>query len=143
MGRQLGFDLGSHLFLGDNLDILRTYVAEETVDLIYLDPPFNSNANYNVFRRRDGSPMAAQEHAFKDTWDWDLESKRVFRDVVQGGGQTSRALLAFQDLILGNDGSGEDLLAYLTMMAPRLVELRRRQSKVRCGRVRCLHRLPF
>ena len=59
------------LYFGDNLDILREYVAAESVDLIYLDPPFNSNATYNVlFRERSGEESAAQITAFDDTWRW-------------------------------------------------------------------------
>ncbi|HEX8732167.1 MAG TPA: hypothetical protein VF725_08900 [Ktedonobacterales bacterium] len=59
----------NHLYYGDNLDILRRYVKDESVDLIYLDPPFNSNANYNVlFAEKDGKRAAAQIQAFGDTW---------------------------------------------------------------------------
>jgi DNA modification methylase len=121
MARQLRFDLGSHFFLGDNLDILRTYVAEETVDLIYLDPPFNSNRSYNrIFKHIDGTPVAAQIKAFDDTWGWNDQSSLTFRRTIQQGGDISRVLLAFEQ-ILGHS----DMLAYLTMMAPRLVELAR------------------
>lgn len=117
----LGFDLGSHFFLGDNLDILRTYVAEESIDLIYLDPPFNSKRSYNaIFKHVDGTPAAAQIQAFDDTWEWNEESNLTFRRAVETGGDVSRVLRAFQQ-ILGNC----EMLAYLTMMAPRLVELER------------------
>jgi site-specific DNA-methyltransferase (adenine-specific) len=59
------------LYYGDNLDILRRYVKDETVDLVYLDPPFNSNTNYNVlFSEKDGSRAASQIQAFSDTWTW-------------------------------------------------------------------------
>ena len=62
------------LYYGDNLDILRRYVKDETVDLVYLDPPFNSNANYNVlFAEKDGSKAASQIQAFSDTWTWTQE----------------------------------------------------------------------
>ena len=64
----------NRLYFGDNLDILREHVADDSVDLIYLDPPFNSNANYNVlFREPSGEPSAAQITAFEDTWHWGLE----------------------------------------------------------------------
>ena len=97
MTRQLRFDLGSHFFLGDNLDILRTYVAEESVDLIYLDPPFNSNRSYNaIFKHVDGTPAAAQIQAFDDMWEWNEESNLTFRRAVEHGGEVSKALRAFQ-----------------------------------------------
>ena len=71
------------LYFGDNLDILREYVADESVDLIYLDPPFNSNATYNVlFRKRSGEESAAQITAFDGTWRWNMESELAYRDVI-------------------------------------------------------------
>ena len=71
------------LYFGDNLDILREYVAAESVDLIYLDPPFNSNATYNVlFRERSGKESAAQITAFDDTWRWNMESELAYQDVI-------------------------------------------------------------
>jgi len=109
------------LYYGDNLPVLREHVAHESVDLVYLDPPFNSNATYNVlFAEKNGSQSAAQIKAFEDTWEWDEVAARTYQDVVERGGRVSQALQAFQTF-LGNN----DMLAYLTMMAPRLVELRR------------------
>src|SRR6266567_921179 len=65
------------LYYGDNLDILRRYIDDQSVDLIYLDPPFNSNADYNVlFAEKDGTQAHAQIKAFEDTWTWDLEAAR-------------------------------------------------------------------
>ncbi len=65
------------LYYGDNLDVLRRYIADESVDLVYLDPPFNSNANYNVlFAEQNGSRAAAQVTAFEDTWHWDQVGRR-------------------------------------------------------------------
>jgi site-specific DNA-methyltransferase (adenine-specific) len=117
----LRFDLGPCLFFGDNLDVLPAYIADETVDLVYLDPPFNSNKSYNViFKRVDKAPAAAQVKAFDDTWHWDLGSERQFRDVVEKGGQVSKVLLSFREFL-----GPSDMLAYLVMMAPRLVELER------------------
>jgi site-specific DNA-methyltransferase (adenine-specific) len=59
------------LYYGDNLAVLRDSIASESVDLIYLDPPFNSNANYNVlFKSPSGSGSEAQIEAFEDTWHW-------------------------------------------------------------------------
>ena len=66
------------LYFGDNLDILRVHVASESVDLIYLDPPFNSNATYNVlFKEKSGEKSAAQITAFEDTWQWTWRSEPV------------------------------------------------------------------
>jgi DNA modification methylase len=109
------------LYYGDNLDILRRYVKDETVDLVYLDPPFNSNTNYNVlFAEKDGSRAASQIQAFSDTWTWTQESESVFAEIVTAGGRVADCLQAFRTFL------GEcDMLAYLVMMAPRLVELRR------------------
>ena len=101
--------------------MLRLHVPDESVDLVYLDPPFNSNANYNVlFAERDGTQAAAQIKAFEDTWRWDEGAARAYADVVEAGGRVSQAMQAFRTFL------GEsDMLAYLAMMAPRLVELRR------------------
>ncbi len=109
------------LYYGDNLDILRRYIKDESVDLIYLDPPFNSNATYNVlFAQKDGSQSSAQIQAFEDTWQWDENAVRTYEEEVEKGGPVADALRAFH-LILG----GSNMMAYLTMMAPRLMELRR------------------
>ena len=109
------------LYYGDNLDVLRRHVADESVDLVYLDPPFNSNASYNVlFAERDGTQAASQIKAFEDAWKWDEEAARAFESVVKAGGKTSQAMQAFRTFL------GEsDMMAYLAMMAPRLMELRR------------------
>ena len=109
------------LFYGDNLDILRRYIGDETVDLIYLDPPFNSNATYNVlFSQQNGSQSSAQIQAFEDTWRWDENAAREFELTVERGGPVAEALRAFR-LLLGDS----NMMAYLAMMAPRLVELHR------------------
>lgn len=109
------------LYYGDNLDVLRRHVKDESVDLVYLDPPFNSNANYNVlFREHGDTPSAAQIEAFADTWRWDAAAAASFQDAVNGGGRVADALLAMRTFI-----GQSDMLAYLSMMAPRLVELRR------------------
>jgi DNA modification methylase len=112
---------GNVLYYGDNLDVLKRHVRDESADLVYLDPPFNSNANYNVlFGHADGSQAAAQIKAFDDTWRWDQSAAAAFQDVVTEGGQVAQALAAFQTLL-----GPSTMLAYLSMMAPRLVELRR------------------
>lgn len=109
------------LYYGDNLDVLRRYVRDESVDLVYLDPPFNSNKDYNVlFLEHDGGRAAAQVKAFKDTWEWDQVAARTFHELVEAGGKLSEAMQAFR-LVLGET----DMLAYLSMMAPRLAELHR------------------
>jgi len=109
------------LYYGDNLDVLRRHVPDESVDLIYLDPPFNSNANYNVlFAEKSGTQAAAQIKAFEDTWRWDEGAARAFEEVVEAGGRVSQAMQAFRTFL-----GDTDMLAYLAMMAPRLVELRR------------------
>ncbi|HUW42770.1 MAG TPA: DNA methyltransferase [Thermoplasmata archaeon] len=116
-----GGEWKNQLYYGDNLDVLRRHIGDETVDLVYLDPPFNSNATYNVlFAEQDGSQAASQIKAFGDTWKWDQEAARQYEEMVEAGGQVSRALQAFRALI------GEsNMLAYLAMMTPRLIELRR------------------
>jgi len=109
------------LYYGDNLDVLRRHIKDESVDLVYLDPPFNSNQSYNVlFAAKDGSDAAAQIKVFGDTWHWDQSAAREFQETVEQGGKVSEVLQAFR-LFLGTN----DMLAYLTMMAPRLVELHR------------------
>jgi len=109
------------LYYGDNLDILRRYIKDESVDLIYLDPPFNSNQSYNVlFTNRTGTKSDAQIKAFEDTWRWNIEAEAEYRNVVDAGGRVSQVMQAFR-LFIGEN----DMLAYLTMMAPRLAELRR------------------
>ena len=109
------------LYYGDNLDVLRRYIKDESVDLIYLDPPFNSNANYNVlFAEKNGSQAAAQIKAFEDTWHWDQKAAEYYQEIVEGGGKVSQVMQAFRTFLGEND-----MLAYLAMMAPRLVELRR------------------
>ena len=115
-------DWKNKLYFGDNLDILREHVPDESVDLIYLDPPFNSNATYNVlFREASGEGSAAQIHAFDDTWHWSIESEAAYREVVTGGPRKLADLLQAMRSFLGQN----DMMAYLTMMAQRMVELHR------------------
>jgi site-specific DNA-methyltransferase (adenine-specific) len=109
------------LYYGDNLDILRRYVADESVDLVYLDPPFNSAQTYNAFfQEKDGTAAASQIQAFEDTWQWNQESEAVYRTLTEQAGRVKEVLEAFMTFLGRND-----MMAYLTMMAPRLVELRR------------------
>jgi site-specific DNA-methyltransferase (adenine-specific) len=79
-------DWKNQLYFGDNLDILRRQARDSSVDLIYLDPPFNSNATYNVlFKEKTGEESAAQIMAFEDTWQWGLESEAVYKEIVTSG----------------------------------------------------------
>jgi len=108
------------LYYGDNLDVLRQHIGDETVDLVYLDPPFNSNASYNVlFKEHNGARSAAQLQAFKDTWKWE-EAAPVYAELVLLPGALGDAMRAFGQL-LPQGG----LLAYLVMMARRLAALHR------------------
>ena len=114
--------MANRLFFGDNLDVLRAHVADASVDLIYLDPPFNSDADYNVlFRAPAGQDSDAQVEAFQDTWRWGDSAARAFDDVLRhADGSVSTLLRAFRSFM------GEsDMMAYLAMMCVRLIELRR------------------
>ncbi|MEK7873120.1 MAG: DNA methyltransferase [Chloroflexota bacterium] len=114
-------DTQNFLYYGDNLDVLRRYIKDEAIDLIYLDPPFNSNQAYNVlFTDENKQAAASQLQAFGDTWKWNPVVARAFKEVTEAGGNVSIALQAFAQLL-----PQSNMLAYLTMMAPRLVELRR------------------
>lgn len=115
----------NRLFYGDNLEVLRQHVPAESVDLVYLDPPFNSNRSYNVIFGRNGgngSEAAAQIQAFDDTWHWTPVTDQQYQRYVSGEvpSRTADALTAFRTLLGENDA-----MAYLVNMAPRLVELRR------------------
>ncbi|MDP8238007.1 MAG: DNA methyltransferase [Candidatus Hatepunaea meridiana] len=110
------------LFFGDNLDILRNYIKDESVDLIYLDPPFNSNKIYNViYSEENGTPSKSQMQAFDDTWCWNEHSALAFQLLMEGGHEkVNNTMSAFREML------GEcNLLAYLTMMASRLIEMHR------------------
>ena len=110
------------LYYGDNLEILRRYIENESVDLVYLDPPFKSDQDYNIlFAERNGSRAAAQIKAFEDTWHWDKVSAAAYQEIVETGPtRVSQVMQAFRTFL------GEtDMMAYLAMMAPRLVELHR------------------
>lgn len=110
------------LYLGDNLDILREYVPDESVDLIYLDPPFNSNATYNVlFQEKSGEKSVAQITAFDDTWHWGQESEYAYQEIVREGPKKLSDLVQAFRMFLGQN----DMMAYLTMMAQRISELHR------------------
>jgi hypothetical protein len=106
------------LYYGDNLEVLRLHVPPECIDLVYLDPPFNSNRTYNVlFQEGGGSEQEAmaQVKAFEDTWQWDQVAVAAYEEVVAQGGPVADALEAFRTFL-----GPVRLLAYLSMMAPRL-----------------------
>ncbi len=111
----------NHLYYGDNLTVLRDF-ASETVDLIYLDPPFNSNASYNVlFKGPRGNVSAAQIEAFDDTWHWTDAAEEAFGEVLRSGNGAVAEMLRAMRSFLGEN----DMMAYLAMMAVRLLELHR------------------
>lgn len=121
------------LYYGDNLDVLRQHIKDESVDLVYLDPPFNSNASYSVlFAEQDGARSAAQVNAFEDTWRWDQAAVYDYEQTVERGGRVADALIAMRTLL-----GGSNMLAYLSMMAPRLVELRRVLKPTGCIYLHC------
>lgn len=111
----------NRLYFGDNLEVLRDHVKDESVDLVYLDPPFNSNASYNVFfGGQSGAVAEAQAEAFRDTWKWGEVSRDAYDEVMQSGDAVSLVMGGLRKW-LGQSA----MMAYLTMMAVRLVELRR------------------
>ena len=110
------------LYYGDNLKVLRESIRSETVDLIYLDPPFNSNASYNVlFKSPQGQEAAAQIQAFDDTWHWGESAEEAYSEVLRSGNAAAAEMLRAMRGFLGEN----DMMAYLAMMAVRLIELHR------------------
>ncbi len=110
------------LYYGDNLTILREDIPDESVDLVYLDPPFNSQATYNVlFSSPKGHESSAQIEAFEDTWHWGPQAEKEFQELIhQSNTDVSEMMQALRRFLREND-----MMAYLTMMANRLLELRR------------------
>src|SRR5258708_25991120 len=107
------------LYFGDNLEVLRGHIPTDSVDLIYIDPPFNSNRNYFVlFKDRTGKASAAQEAAFEDTWTWTQESEATYKEIVTACpnremATTIEAIRAFL--------KEAPMMAYLVPMAARFV----------------------
>lgn len=110
------------LYYGDNLEILRKYIPDNSIDLIYLDPPFNSNAAYNIlFKEPTGEPSQAQITAFDDTWHWGSESEKEFQEIIMHAPvNVAELITAFRNFIHQND-----MMAYLVMICIRLLELKR------------------
>jgi site-specific DNA-methyltransferase (adenine-specific) len=112
----------NHLYYGDNLGVLRESIRDESVDLVYLDPPFNSNATYNIlFRAPSGEASQAQIEAFEDTWHWNDAAERAFDDVMQSGNaQAADMLRALRSFLRDND-----MMAYIAHISVRMLELHR------------------
>src|SRR3989304_9683174 len=110
------------LYYGDNLKVLREHIKDNSVDLIYLDPPFNSKKDYNIlFKEPTGKQSEAQITAFEDSWHWTEEAERTFQEIVDNAPVNVVEMMnAFRKFIGLND-----VMAYLTMMCIRLMELRR------------------
>src|SRR5260370_16730096 len=99
-------------YYGDNLEVLRDYIPDQSVDLIYLDPPFNSRQDYNVLFDRKiskfqsipaGTRSASQITAFKDTWEWNEEAARSYEEVIEQGGRVADAISPFRPPPTGSD----------------------------------------
>jgi DNA modification methylase len=110
------------LYYGDNLDIMREHIAAESIDLVYLDPPFNSNRDYNLlFKNPTGQQSDAQIIAFGDTWHWGEQAEREFAEVLrQSNTNVTETMQSLRRFLREND-----VMAYLTMMTNRLLELHR------------------
>ena len=112
----------NQLYYGDNLDILRAHIPDESIDLIYIDPPFNSNQAYNViFSEADGSSSQAQIQVFEDTWHWVETTEQAYYELVETAPPLLVETIKSFRGILGEN----NLMAYLVMMGLRLVELHR------------------
>ncbi len=110
------------LYYGDNLSILREHIPDESIDLIYLDPPFNSKRSYNVlFKDESGLESQAQMTAFEDTWHWDIDTERVYEELITECSEEVSSLISALRQFIGTN----QMMAYLVMMAVRLVELHR------------------
>ena len=114
--------MANQLYYGDNLQVLRDSIATESIDLVYLDPPFNSQATYNVlFKATSGEKSQAQIEVFEDTWHWNEHAETAFDKVLHSGNSDAAEMLRAMRAFLKEN----DLMAYLTMMAIRLIELHR------------------
>lgn len=114
--------MSNELYFGDNLAILREHIRDESVDLVYLDPPFNSAATYNkLFKSPTGDHSRAQIAAFEDTWQWGEQAEEEFEELrSRASAKVLEMMLALKRFLGEND-----VMAYLTMMTSRLLELRR------------------
>ena len=116
------FNWQNQLYYGDNLQILREYIQDESIDLIYLDPPFNSNRNYNVlFKDESGHESEAQITAFEDTWHWDRIAEDTYHELIENAPAKVSAMIGALRQFIGTN----QVMAYLVMMTIRLIELHR------------------
>lgn len=112
----------NRLFYGDNLEVMRRHIADASVDLVYLDPPFNSNATYShIFHSPDGKVAQSQIEAFEDTWEWGESAVDAYNDVLRSGNTDLAEMLRAMRGFLKENA----MMAYLAMMAVRLIELHR------------------
>lgn len=119
--------MSNHLYYGDNLDILRNDIADGSVDLVYLDPPFNSQANYNVlFKAPSGQQSKAQIEAFEDTWHWNEHAEAAFDQVMQSGnGEAAEMLRAMRSFLKENDMMASNDDGYPTYSIASRAQIRR------------------
>lgn len=118
-------DLDNKLFYGNNLEVLRKYIKDESVDLVYIDPPFNSKRNYNQIYNNIGKEDKAQSQAFVDTWTWDDDAIHGFEEIITNyknsfSKQTIQLIVGLEK-VLGKS----DLLAYLIHITLRATEIQR------------------
>jgi DNA modification methylase len=114
-------DKRNTLYYGDNLFILRDHIPTESVDLIYLDPPFNSDRSYNVlFKDEHGTDSQAQIKAFDDSWHWGIEAQNAYEELQMGAQHTAEMIQSMRHFVGANQ-----MMAYLVMMTIRLIELHR------------------
>jgi len=116
------------LYYGDNLEVMKQHIKDESVDLIYLDPPFKSNRDYNVlFKEKDGTEAASQIMAFTDTWSWGQDDILLYESLIVDPvvPERLRNTLKAMFALLCPAGAGTDMMSYIVMMAPRLLEMRR------------------
>ena len=112
----------NQLYYGDNLQVLRDSIADESVDLIYLDPPFNSKRDYNLlFKSPKGQKSEAQIEAFKDSWSWGEQAEREFDELIHHANTAAAEMMRALREFLGEN----DMMAYLVMMTNRLLEMHR------------------
>jgi len=115
----------NQLYFGDNIDIMRECIPDEYIDLIYLDPPFKSNATYNVlFQEKNGTNSDAQITAFEDTWHWDIKSEEIYWNILEGKIESPKTLADYLQAVRNFLGTN-DMMSYLVMMSPRLLEMKR------------------
>ena len=121
----LGKSTPNHLYYGDNLEVLRKYIKDESIDLCYIDPPFNSKRNYNQIYNNIGKEDKAQAQAFVDTWEWDIHADQGYKEILDNYNNVfTKQSIALIQGIEGVLGRGS-LLAYLVSMTLRIAEIYR------------------